>query len=52
MLIDYYKAIEDSSARMRDAAKAENWDEVARFEATVRKDPHHATNFAERCTDS
>ncbi|MBP9684247.1 MAG: flagellar protein FliT [Rhodoferax sp.] len=32
MLIDYYKAIEDSSARMRDAAKAENWDEVARFE--------------------
>lgn len=32
MLIDYYRAIEDSSARMRDAAKAENWEEVARFE--------------------
>ena len=32
MLIDYYKAIEDSSAKMRDAAKAEDWDEVVRFE--------------------
>ena len=32
MLIDYYKAIEDSSAKMRDAAKAEDWDAVARFE--------------------
>lgn len=32
MLIDYYKAIEDSSAKMRDAAKIEDWDEVARFE--------------------
>jgi flagellar protein FliT len=32
MLIDYYKAIEDSSARMLDAAKAEDWDQVVRFE--------------------
>ncbi|MFZ2803777.1 MAG: flagellar protein FliT [Patescibacteria group bacterium] len=32
MLIDYYKAIEDSSAKMRDAAQAEDWDEVMRFE--------------------
>jgi flagellar protein FliT len=32
MLIDYYKAIEDSSARMLEAAKAEDWDGVVRFE--------------------
>ncbi len=32
MLIDYYKAIEDSSLRMLDAAKAQDWDEVVRFE--------------------
>jgi len=31
-LIDYYKAIEDSSARMLDAAKAEDWDQVVRYE--------------------
>ncbi len=34
MLIDYYKAIEDSSAKMLDAARAEDWDEVVRFEGT------------------
>ena len=32
ILIDYYKAIEDSSARMLDAAKAEDWEQVVRFE--------------------
>lgn len=32
MLIDYYKAIEDSSRKMLDAAKSEDWDEVVRFE--------------------
>lgn len=32
MLIDYYKAIEDSSRRMLEAAKSEDWDEVVRFE--------------------
>jgi flagellar protein FliT len=32
LLIDYYKAIEDSSARMLDAAKSEDWDQVVRFE--------------------
>jgi flagellar protein FliT len=32
MLIDYYKAIEDSSRKMLDAAKTEDWDEVVRFE--------------------
>lgn len=32
MLIDYYKAIEDSSRKMLDAAKAEDWDLVVRFE--------------------
>ena len=32
MLIDYYKAIEDSSAKMLEAAKAEDWDGVMRFE--------------------
>lgn len=31
-LIDYYKAIEDSSARMLDAAKTEDWEQVMRFE--------------------
>ena len=34
MLIDYYKAIEDSSAKMLEAAKAEDWDGVMRFEGT------------------
>lgn len=46
MLIDYYKAIEDSSAKMRDAAKAENWDEVVRFEGAcavlIEQLRHHA----------
>jgi flagellar protein FliT len=32
LLIDYYKAIEDSSARMLDAARSEDWDQVVRFE--------------------
>ncbi|WP_404300650.1 flagellar protein FliT [Alicycliphilus denitrificans] len=32
MLIDYYKAIEDSSARMLEAAKHHDWDEVVRCE--------------------
>jgi len=32
LLIDYYKAIEDSSARMLDAARTEDWDQVVRFE--------------------
>jgi len=32
MLIDYYKAIEDSSAKMLDAAKAEDWEGVVRYE--------------------
>ena len=31
-LIDYYKAIEDSSRQMLDAAKREDWDQVVRFE--------------------
>ncbi len=31
-LIDYYRAIEDSSRKMLDAAKAEDWDEVVRLE--------------------
>ncbi|RFO95028.1 flagellar protein FliT [Rhodoferax lacus] len=31
-LIDYYKAIEDSSAKMLGAAKAEDWDGVMRYE--------------------
>jgi flagellar protein FliT len=32
MLIDYYKAIEASSAKMLEAAKVEDWDGVVRFE--------------------
>jgi flagellar protein FliT len=32
MLIDYYKAIEDSSIKMLEAAKAKDWDSVVRFE--------------------
>ena len=31
-LIDYYRAIEDSSGKMLEAAKAEDWDEVVRLE--------------------
>ena len=31
-LIDYYKAIEDSSARMLEAAKTEDWEGVVRQE--------------------
>jgi flagellar protein FliT len=34
ILIDYYKAIEDSSSKMLDAAKSEDWDQVVRFEGT------------------
>jgi flagellar protein FliT len=32
VLIDYYKAIEESSIKMLEAAKAEDWDSVVRFE--------------------
>lgn len=32
MLLDYYKAIEDSSRKMLDAAKEEDWEQVVRFE--------------------
>ena len=32
MLIDYYKAIEDSSRKMLIAAQLEDWEEVVRFE--------------------
>lgn len=32
MLIDYYKAIEDSSHKMLDAARLEDWEQVVRFE--------------------
>lgn len=32
MLIDYYKAIEDSSFKMLDAARVEDWEQVVRFE--------------------
>ena len=32
MLIDYYKAIEDSSAKMLEAAKLKDWDGVVRHE--------------------
>lgn len=32
MLLDYYTAIEESSRKMLEAAKAEDWDEVVRYE--------------------
>lgn len=32
MLIDYYKAIEDGSVKMLEAAKNEDWDGLVRFE--------------------
>lgn len=32
MIINYYKAIEDSSAKMLAAAKAEDWEGVVRYE--------------------
>ena len=31
-LIDYYRAIEESSQKMLEAARAEDWDEVVRLE--------------------
>ena len=31
MLIDYYKAIEDSSAKMLEAARLKDWDGVVRY---------------------
>lgn len=31
-LIDFYKAIENTSVRMVEAARTENWDEVVRLE--------------------
>ncbi len=31
-LLDYYQAIEDSSRKMLDAAKDEDWEQVVRFE--------------------
>lgn len=31
-LMDYYKAIEESSRKMLESAKAEDWDAVVRFE--------------------
>lgn len=34
LLIDFYRAIEDSSARMLAAAKEQDWDGVARYEGT------------------
>src|SRR6218665_1919636 len=34
MLIDYYKAIEDSSAKMLEADKLKDWDGVVRYEGT------------------
>ena len=33
-LIDYYKAIEDSSQKMLAAAQAMDWDQVVRYEGT------------------
>ena len=32
VLIDYYKAIEDSSLKMLEAARAKDWDGVVRYE--------------------
>lgn len=32
MLIDFYLAIEESSRKMLEAAKAEDWDQVVRYE--------------------
>lgn len=34
MLLDYYKAIEDSSAKMLEAAQRKDWDGVVRQEGT------------------
>ena len=34
VLIDFYRAIEDGSRRMLEAAKAEDWDEVVRLEGS------------------
>ena len=33
-LLDYYKAIENASQKMLEAAQTENWDQVVRLEST------------------
>ena len=33
-LLDYYKAIENASLKMLEAAQTENWDQVVRLEGT------------------
>jgi flagellar protein FliT len=33
-LLDYYKAIENASQKMLDAARSENWDQVVHMEGT------------------
>ncbi len=48
VLIDYYKAIESSSARMLDAARAQDWAEVVRNEGAcavlIEQLRYHAQN--------
>jgi flagellar protein FliT len=54
-LIDYYKAIEDSSAKMLEAAKAEDWDGVVRFEgacAVLIEQLRHRARLEELDADS
>ena len=41
MLIDYYKAIEDSSAKMLQAAQSKDWDGVVRYEGTCAAPTEH-----------
>ena len=36
MLIDYYKAIEDSSRKMLDAAKSEDWEQLLAEQRTEK----------------
>ena len=34
MLMDYYKSIEESSRKMLDAARSQDWEQVVRYEGT------------------
>lgn len=58
MLIDYYKAIEDSSLQMLNAAKCEDWEQVVRFEGAcavlieqLRAKAHNAELLPEQRTE-
>lgn len=54
MLIDYYKAIEDSSAKMLEAAQIQDWDGVVRYEgacAVLIEQLRHRAQTVQLCEE-